>query len=141
MAAKKNAARRRHVWGEGVVPIEVVDSIGFVSSSKRLFTEEELEEVRDHVSQFRELGAIIPDSGGLQKIRWPSNNNRGKSHGARVVYAYLGDHAPLYLIAAYAKSKKVDLTVAEKKAARKLMATLKREHGAQLRRTRIKVVK
>lgn len=73
-------------------------------------------------------------------MRWSTDNNRGKSHGARVLYWYGDDQSPLYLIAVYPKSKKANFSAAELKAARKLTAALKTQCAANMRRRRIRVV-
>ena len=106
-------------------PITIVDTAAFEGAAKKLFSEPELERLRDYVARFRELGAVIPDTGGVRKLRWASQNNRGKSSGARIIYYFLDDDFPLYLIAAYAKNKKSNLSEAEKKAARKFVDAIK----------------
>ncbi len=112
----------------GKKPITIVDAVSFTREAEKIFSKDELEDLRDHIAQFRELGDVIKNTGGLRKIRWAAPNNRGKSHGARIIYLYGGDHMPVYLIACYAKSKKATLSGPEKKAARKLVSALKAEH-------------
>jgi hypothetical protein len=83
---------------------------------------------------------LIEDTGGLRKLRWATDNNKGKSHGARIIYYYGGDHIPLYLIAVYEKSKRVTLSGPAKKAARKLIAEFKRQFDPRLRRQNLRVI-
>jgi hypothetical protein len=124
----------------GKVPITVADTASFTREAQKLFSDGELEDLRDHVSQFRELGKVIRDTGGLRKLRWATDNNRGKSHGARIIYYYGGEHMPLYLIAVYAKSRAVTLSGPEKKAATKLVAALKKRFEPENRRRNLRVV-
>ena len=56
-----------------------------------------------------EAGAIIVGSGGLRKIRW-SLPGRGKRGGARIIYYYWVVRNRIYLLYAYSKSAKGDLT-------------------------------
>ena len=69
---------------------------------------------------------VIPGTGGIRKLRW-SASGRGKRGGIRAVYFYhSGPHA-LYLLAAYAKSRREDLTPADKKAWVRLVRAIKKE--------------
>ena len=56
-----------------------------------------------------EAGAVIVGSGGLRKIRW-SLPGRGKRGGARVIYYYWVVKSRIYLLYAYSKSARSDLT-------------------------------
>ena len=71
-----------------------------------------------------EDGKIIPDTGGLRKIRWNSSG-RGKRGGARVIYYYYNETAPLYLLYAYPKGTQENLTSTEKKLFREVATELK----------------
>ena len=71
-----------------------------------------------------EAGDIIPETGGVRKIRW-SRAGTGKRGGTRVIYFYHDANRPLYLLMVYAKSRRENLTPDEKCAVRKLAATLK----------------
>ena len=51
---------------------------------------------------------------------------KGKRGGARVIYYYHSEAVPLFLIRVYAKSKKANLTAAERKQMRRLVAVLLR---------------
>jgi hypothetical protein len=122
------------------VPIAVAEMPSFTREAEKIFAADELERLRNHAAQFRELGPVMKETGGLRKTRWAADNNKGKSHGARIIYYYGGDHMPLYLIAVYPKSKKANLSHAEKRAARKLVAALKKEFEPEARRRKLKVV-
>jgi hypothetical protein len=52
---------------------------------------------------------------------------RGKSGGVRIIYFVVSRHGVIYLIDIYAKSEKEDLTDAERREIRKLVAALEAE--------------
>ena len=51
-----------------------------------------------------------------------------KSGGARAIYYYHDESIPLYALDVYAKSRKTNLSAAEKKAARQTVAAIRAEH-------------
>jgi len=72
-----------------------------------------------------EAGALIVGSGGLRKIRW-SLPGRGKRGGARMIYYYWVVKSRIYLLFAYSKSAKGDLT---REQVRILAGLVQREVG------------
>lgn len=60
-------------------------------------------------------GVVIPGCGGLRKVRF-GFGGRGKRGGARIIYLFGGRDIPVFLIAAFAKNEKADLTAAERNA-------------------------
>ena len=78
----------------------------------------------EFIAQNPREGDLIPETGGVRKIRWirPGSGKRG---GARVVYFYHSGDRPLYLLMVYAKARQENLTAEEKKIVRKLAAILK----------------
>jgi RelE toxin of RelEB toxin-antitoxin system len=78
----------------------------------------------DFIAQNPEAGDVIPETGGVRKIRW-ARAGTGKRGGARVIYFYHDRDRPLYLLMVYAKARRENLTPEEKKAVRKLAALLK----------------
>ena len=70
-----------------------------------------------------EAGEIIPETGGVRKIRW-ALSGMGKRAGARVIYYYHGDRLPIFLLSAYAKSRKDNLSKAEQNAMKRLVLAL-----------------
>src|SRR5262249_60918189 len=103
--------------------LTVVETATFARDARKVFSEDELGEMHHHFGTFRELGVVVPGTGGLRKARW-SAGGKGKRGGARVIYYSGGDHMPIFMIAIYTKSEKADMTSAEKKAATKLVNTL-----------------
>ncbi len=56
-----------------------------------------------------------------------ARGGRGKSGGARIIYCVVARSGVLYLLDVYAKSAKEDLTDAENREIRKLVAALQAE--------------
>ena len=50
--------------------------------------------------------------------------NRGKSGGARIVYLFGGEDMPVFVLAAFAKNEKANLSQAERNALAKSVATM-----------------
>ncbi|UCD80692.1 MAG: type II toxin-antitoxin system RelE/ParE family toxin [Desulfobacterales bacterium] len=70
-----------------------------------------------------EAGKIIPDSGGLRKIRWKSHGS-GKRGGLRLIYFWYVPEHTVYMLFIYKKSKQEDLTPDQLKTLRKLVKEL-----------------
>jgi hypothetical protein len=66
---------------------------------------------------------LIPETGGIRKMRWVLPG-RGKRGGARVVYYYHNDSLPVFLLAAYGKNEKADLSKAERNTMARLVPAL-----------------
>jgi len=71
-------------------------------------------------------GAIIPGTGGLRKIRWKSRN-KGKRAGVRTIYIDFAQFEKIYLLTAYTKNVKENLTKDEQKQMRLLVELLRKE--------------
>ena len=69
---------------------------------------------------------VIAGTGGARKAR-AARGGRGKSGGARIIYYVVTSRGVLYLLDVYAKSAKEDLTDAERREIRKLVAAIETE--------------
>ena len=68
-----------------------------------------------------EAGAIMPGSGGLRKVRWRLPG-RGKRGGARLIYYWNRATERVYLLFLYPKNVQADLTPAQLRVLRALVA-------------------
>ncbi len=80
------------------------------------------------VSPCTSLKFPVPATGGVRKLRW-AVPGRGKRGGARVIYYFLDDSAPLLALHIYAKSAQGDLTEEQKKQLRTVAAVYAKKHG------------
>jgi mRNA-degrading endonuclease RelE of RelBE toxin-antitoxin system len=85
----------------------VVETGEFLRHTRRLMSERERAELVAFVGANPEAGEVIPESGGVRKIRW-ALQGRGKLGGARVIYYYHNERLPVFLLSAYAKNRKAD---------------------------------
>ena len=69
---------------------------------------------------------LIQGTGGIRKLRW-ARSGRGKRGGIRTIYFYHVGPEAIYLLTAYAKADREDLTPADRRALSRLVATIKKE--------------
>ncbi len=71
-------------------------------------------------------GEVVHSTGGVRKLR-VALLDRGKRGGARVIYCHSGVKEKVFLILAYAKTAKLNLTGSEKRRMQKIVAELESE--------------
>jgi len=113
-------------------PVTVVETQLFLRQGEGIWDDGERQALVDFIARNPESGDIIPGTGGVRKVRW-SRAGSGKRGGARVVYFYHHADAPIYLLLAYAKAKREDMTPDEKKAVAALATILKEQHPSERR--------
>jgi hypothetical protein len=101
----------------------VVETPRYQADAERLFTALEREAIIDLVANDARCGVVIPGSAGVRKVRI-GFGGRGKRGGARVLYVMGGDDLPVFLLAAFAKNEKDDLTGAERAALAKAVSSM-----------------
>jgi hypothetical protein len=119
-----------HVSYIGVV---VAETAPFQADARKLFAEDDLFALVDHLARNPEYGDLVPGTGGVRKLRW-AIGGKGKRGGARVIYFYADETMPLYLIAAFAKGEKVDLSGAERVETKSLVKEIVRLHRSRRKR-------
>ena len=68
---------------------------------------------------------VVPNSGGLRKLRFaPKRWKTGKRGAARVCYLYFPEYKTVFLVTAYGKGHKEDLSSDELREIRKLVGRL-----------------
>jgi len=91
----------------------VVETPSYLKAAEKIFSEDEREAIVATVSANPECGDLIQGTGGFRKIR-VARDAMGKRGGARVVYILRNENFPIFLIAAYPKNQKENLTKAER---------------------------
>jgi hypothetical protein len=106
--------------------ITVAETPLFVRQAEQVWTDAEREKFVDFIADNPEAGDLIPETGGVRKVRW-GRGGSGKRGGARVIYFHHDVDRPLYLLMVYAKARREDLSADDKRVVRKLAAVLKRK--------------
>ena len=88
------------------------------------FGDKELKTLQEELTVNPQKGDIITGTGGLRKIR-VAFEGRGKSGSARACYVDFAVYERIYLITAYTKDEKDNLSKAEKSEIKRLVALLK----------------
>jgi hypothetical protein len=101
----------------------VVETAEFLRKAKPLLSESERAELVAFVAANPEAGEIIPETGGVRKIRW-ALPGKGKRGGARVIYYYHSERLPVFLLSAYMKGRKDNLSKADQNAMKRLVPVL-----------------
>jgi len=96
------------------LPVTVVELPTFTKDAERIWSEDERAEFTDYIARYPEVGAIVQGTGGVRKVRWAAKG-KGKRGGARVIYFFYTPENPLYLVAAYAKGERENITEADRK--------------------------
>ena len=89
-------------------------------------TDGDLRRLQEELLTNPQLGNVIQGTGGVRKMRF-ALENRGKSGSMRIIYVDFVIHEKLYLLTAYPKSEKDNLTKAERNELKKLVALLEAE--------------
>jgi hypothetical protein len=88
--------------------MKIVETTVFTKQIDRLIGEDSKQKLLDELIANPAAGDLIRGSGGLRKLRWNAPG-KGKRGGIRVIY-YFHPGQIMYLLLAYPKSKKDDLS-------------------------------
>lgn len=97
-----------------------VETPVFTAEIRALLPEEDYRALQVALLLRPEQGAVIPGSGGLRKVRWAAPG-RGKRGGLRVIYYWHPREMTIYLLMAFAKDVRTDLTPAQVRILRRLV--------------------
>jgi hypothetical protein len=106
-------------------PLAVAETALFQRQASAIWSEAEYTEFVNYIAHNPEAGDVIPDTGGVRKVRW-GRQGSGKRGGVRVIYFYYRTDTPLYLLMLYAKARSENLSPDEKRAMHDFAARLKR---------------
>ena len=70
--------------------------------------------------------SLLRGTGGIRKLRW-KGSGRGKRGGIRTIYFHHVGPEAIYMLTAYAKADRDDLTAADRKALSRLVTAIKKE--------------
>ncbi len=101
----------------------VIETADFMAAADRLIGDVQRQQLIAFVATNPEAGDVIPETGGVRKLRW-GMPGRGKRGGARVIYYYHDERIPILMLDMYPKNAKVNLSKAERNAMRKRIPQL-----------------
>lgn len=108
-------------------PATVVEMPEFLSVSRKLMLDADRAQLIDYLAYHPTAGDLIQGTGGVRKLRW-ALAGRGKSGGARVIYFYHNVDLPLFVLTAYAKNDRSDLSQQDRNDMLKLTELLLDNH-------------
>ena len=106
----------------------VVETERFLKDVRLLIPESERAELVAFVAANPGAGDLIPETGGVRKLRW-GLPGRGKRGGARIIYYHHSKRLPVFLLAAYAKNERADLSQKDRGGFRRLTKLLVETYG------------
>ena len=83
----------------------------------------DLKRLQEEILLDPKTGAVIKETGGIRKMRF-AFEHRGKSGSVRVIYIDFEVYEKIYLLTAYPKNEKDNLTKAERNELRELVKVL-----------------
>ncbi len=101
--------------------MELIETPVFTRQVQAALSDDEYRALQLHLILRPDAGAMIPGSGGLRKLRWKMPG-RGKRGGARVIYYWKTAADQIFLLFLYPKNVRSNLSPAEIRALRKLIA-------------------
>jgi len=96
----------------------VVETPTYLKAAAALFSEAEMAEIVTMIAADPDCGDVMQGTGGFRKVR-VGRGGMGKRGGARVVYILRNELFPVFLITAYPKNAKDNLSKAERNALKK----------------------
>ena len=91
---------------------------------RRLLSDDSRREMEDAIVADPTGASVVPGTGGIRKLRW-AGSGRGKRGGIRTIYFHHTRAEAVYMLTAYAKADREDLSPADKKVLMRLVAAIK----------------
>jgi hypothetical protein len=87
-------------------------------------TDKELSGLQVFLCENPDAGDVIEGTAGVRKLRW-ALEGRGKSGGTRIIYLNIVFSEHIYLITAFPKNKKENLSKQERNAIKSIVISIK----------------
>lgn len=88
--------------------------------------DDDLKRLQEEILLDPKTGAAMKNTGGVRKMRF-AFEHRGKSGSIRVIYIDFEVYEKIYLLTAYPKNEKDNLTMAERNELRELVKVLEHQ--------------
>ena len=83
--------------------MEFIEASAFTKYVYKYLSEDEYLGLQSFLLQYPEAGKVVPQSGGVRKVRW-AMSGKGKSGGVRVIYYFKRQDDEIWLLTIYSKS-------------------------------------
>jgi len=104
-----------------------IETKHFSRSVGNHLTVDEFKDLQHEIAMNPKLGAVIPGTRGIRKMRFAGRRKRsGKRGGLRIVYLDIPEARRVFLLDIYGKETQDDLSESEKKVLKKLATELKK---------------
>jgi mRNA-degrading endonuclease RelE of RelBE toxin-antitoxin system len=87
----------------------IIETPTFTRQIEIILSDEEYRKLQNLLMEHPDLGAVIPATKGLRKLRF-AESGKGKRGGGRLIYYWLVNNEVLYMVYTYRKSEAEDLT-------------------------------
>jgi hypothetical protein len=108
--------------------VTVVETPEFIRRVEKLLDDDEREALIAFLAANPTAGDLIPGTGGVRKLRW-ALEGRGKRGGARIIHFFHSTLLPLFVLTAFAKNERTDLSQADRNSLQRLTKTLVNTYG------------
>jgi len=89
--------------------MEFLETSVFTKQISGLLRDHEYAKLQIYLTNQPDAGALIPQGGGLRKVRWKAKG-KGKRSGIRVIYYWYFSRSQIFMLLAYKKSGSSDLS-------------------------------
>jgi mRNA-degrading endonuclease RelE of RelBE toxin-antitoxin system len=100
--------------------MQFIETSVFTRQVTALLSDDEYSQLQLALSAHPDMGAIIPQSGGLRKVRW-SMIGRGKRGDVRAIYYWIVAENQILMLFMYPKNEKDDLTPQQLRVLREIV--------------------
>mgnify|MGYP002713020699 CR=1 FL=1 len=98
----------------------IIETSLFTKQVQKLLSDEEYRQLQSELTIRPEMGAIIPKSGGLRKVRW-RYRGKGKRGGVRVIYYWAVSPEQVLMLLLYPKNVQDNLSPAQLKTLKRIV--------------------
>ncbi len=106
-------------------PVRVFATKTYERAIRKLMSEADRHAIEAAIVADPTAAPVIRGTGGIRKLRW-AGSGRGKRGGVRTIYFHQSEPETIYLLTAYAKADRDDLSPADKKVLSRLVAAIKK---------------
>ena len=104
--------------------MQFVEARAFTARMADYLDDEAYRRLQVYVMANPDVGDVIPDAGGLRKLRWAdTRRGKGRRGGLRVIYLWITWDQTVWFLAIYDKDEMSDLSAQQRKTLRTLVET------------------